>query len=187
MTATIIPFPVRRFESARPAGVPAELPPVGSFPSRLPTPRAASYGTGPGLPPAANPAWSEPQPSRRAPPGPAALPAGREAYAGPCRRVRGLRSLAAAQVVGAGTSSRLPPAPVLPSERMTRALEGLRTALAQQAGVVMAWRDSLAELEGAVGALQSGVIRQASAMQALGARLSPPGVITDALAQSRPG
>lgn len=187
MTATIIPFPVRGSGGPRRPAVPAMLPPDGSFPPRLPMPPALGQRTAPAVPSAANPVWSEPQPSRRALPCPAALPAAREAYAGPCRRVRGLRSLAAAQVVGAGTGSRLPPASVLPSERMTRALEGLRTALAQQAGVVAAWRASLVELEGAVGALQSGVMRQAGAMQALGARLSPLGVAVETPAQSSPG
>ena len=189
MTATIIPFPVRGSSGARRPAVSAGPLPGVPFPPRLPAPPAMGPGTGPAFPPALTPARSESQPSRRALPGPAAWPAGREAYVGPCRRVRGLRSLAAAQVIGATTGPQVPTAsaPQPASERMTRALEGLRTALAQQAGVVAAWRASLVELEGAVGSLQSGVMRQARAMQALGARLSPLDLAADAPAQSRPG
>ncbi len=92
-----------------------------------------------------------------------------EPYLGPCRRVRGLRS-AAVRAVAAATDPR--PVVAAAPDRLARALEGLRAAVAQQAGVMTAWRVSLVELERALASLQLGLVRQAGAMQALGAQAS---------------
>lgn len=167
MTATIIPFPVPA--SARPGspaapqgmaeGAVAPLPPLLS-PSGAPTGVASRFP--------AVPRWPE-RSLQEEVSGAAARPARGAPYLGPCRRVRGQRTAAAAPTTTAVPG--LSPAAEEP-DRLARALDNLNVALAQQARTVAAWRASLAALEGAVDSLQHGLTRQAGSVQELEAQVS---------------
>lgn len=167
MTATIIPFPapgsVRRGVPAVPDGsVRAAMAPLPPLLPQAGTPRDAASRF------PAVPRWPVP-PLQEGVPGTAPTPARGAPYQGPCRRVRGQRT--GAVPLATSAASGLPPA-VREPDRLARALEGLRAALAQQARTLAAWRVSLAALEGAVGSLQHGLTRQAGTMGDIGAQVS---------------
>ncbi len=187
MTATIIPFPIGGSGGLRSPAMPGAMPMDAAAPSRpLPPPSGTGQAgiAGPrratvlprsGLPPAQGEAAGLATPAARGVP-----------YAGPCRRTRGLRSTAVVDAAASAVQPAPLPAKATQTERLGRALDGLRAALAQQAGMLAAWRASLVELEGAVGALQGGLARQAGAMQDLGARIARIGTDGGPPAQSLP-
>ncbi len=180
MTAVIIPFPVP--EPARPdnAGVEVGIPTgTGAQPPPLLSQSGAARDTGSRFP--AVPRWPE-RSSREGTPVVASTPARGTPYLGPCRRVRGQRTTAATLATTAAAG--LPPGAGEP-DRLAQALEGLRTALAQQARTVAAWRVSLAALEGAVGSLRLGLTRQTGSMQELESQVSRLG--TPSGLQTPPG
>lgn len=171
MAAMIIPFPVSGpVRPGSPAAAAVTMPGMEAQLPPLLSPTGAGRDTASRFP--AVPRWPE-RSLREGVPAVASAPARGAPYLGPCRRVRGQRTAAAA--FAATAASGLPPAEGEP-DRLARALEGLRTALAQQARTVAAWRVSLAALEGAVGALQQGLTRQAGSMQELEAEISRLGV-----------
>ncbi|MGI4977211.1 MAG: hypothetical protein ACRYG6_09740 [Janthinobacterium lividum] len=153
-------------------GLEAQLPPLLS-------PSDAARDTASRFP--AVPRWPE-RSSREGAPGTASTPARGAPYLGPCRRVRGQRTTAATL---AATAAPGPSPAAGEPDRLAQALEGLRTALAQQARTVAAWRVSLAALEGAVGSLRLGLTRQAGSMQELEAQVSRLGA--PASLQTPPG
>lgn len=181
MTATIIPFPApetRRTRLAAVEGAPAAEV-MAFLPPLLPS-DAGQSGT-PGLSFVREPARAQVGLSRNEATGAAPAPEGTVAYSGPCRRIRGLRSMT---VMPAVSGSRPMPAAPEQSERLARSLENLRAALAQQATAVAAWRASLGELDGAVRSLKNGFARQTDVMQDLGEKVSQLGTAAGTLEQS---
>lgn len=183
MTATIIPFP-----RPVPGGLrlPASTDAVPLLPSSLPV-----FGAGPGT--ASGPTWPtdavrhglQPSPGEPGAAGPS--PARGTPYLGPCRRLRGLRSqVTGGAIAAAARTTPKATARAAEPDRLTRALEGLRTALTQQAAALAGWRDSLVELEGAVGSLQSGMARQGRVLRELGTRMPGPGTAAGGAVHPQP-
>lgn len=69
-------------------------------------------------------------------------------------------------------------------DRLSRALDSLRAALAQQSAAVAAWRASLSELHGAATSLHAGLTLHRTAMHALGERVAQLGTVSAALPDS---
>ncbi len=180
MTATIIPFPAGGSGGLRSPAAPGAVPTGATAPLRrmaLPSGAGQASLAGPGRV-AVHPRPGLP-PAQGTPVGMATGAVRAALYAGPCRRTRGLRSMAATSAVVAASTVAPPlPARVTQPERLGQALDGLRAALARQAATLAAWRASLVELEGALVALQGGLAQQAGAMQDIGARIA--GLSTDA-------
>ncbi len=199
MTATIIPFPT-----------PVPLPRSTAL---QPTPSPSGSGAIPpfNLPPRPGPV--QPSPIVRPPTTPAARPASipirmieaeaieagttkawpigslvQVPYAGPCRRTRAVRPAPASWPAASSPARPAQRAPTLAPpaqpDRLARALESLRAALAQQSGAVAEWRRSLAELQGATGSLHASLTLHRTTVQTLGERVSLLRAVSAKLPQS---
>lgn len=195
MTATILPFPT----------------PATAHDPAATAPAAARTGTGTVLPldallrTAARQAPASPHPTAGAAAGaafpfrPIALrisePPAQAAHAGSDRRARAAPPTRApwpATPAPDGFAPRAFPA-ARPTEaeaqaagqdRLSRALDNLRAALAQQSVAVAAWRASLSELHGATTSLHTGLTLHQGAMQRLGERVTQLGTVSAALPDS---
>ncbi len=196
MTATILPFPTpaTAHDPAAMASTAARTG-TGTVPPLDALPRTAARQT-PTFPhpTAGAAAGAEPFPFRPIAPRIPGPPA-QAAHAGSDRRARvapptrtpwpatpaadgfAPRAFPAARPIEAGTQ----PAG---QDRLSRALDSLRAALAQQSVAVAAWRASLSELHGATTSLHAGLTLHQSAMRTLGERVAQLGTVSAALPDS---
>ena len=183
MTATILPFPT----SATPC-TPAILP-LPTTLTRTATvlpldtlPRAASLRTPMTAPPTVGSTTAGPVPvhaTRHR----TAAPLAQTPYAGSDRRA--LRPAPAHQLATSALdrpAQRTPAvSPPAGQDRLSRALDSLRAALAQQSAAVAAWRASLSELHGAATSLHAGLTLYQTSVHVLGERVAQLGTVSAAL------
>ena len=182
MTATIIPFPTQgpapTPASASPTSPrPAVRPDAGAVPPPEALAHAASVRVTPSRPVAT------PGTAAHATVPAEARPAARTPDPGPDRRARAARPpLGSAPHSSDGLVHQPPPTtPSADQDRLARALDSLRAALAQQSHAIAAWRASLSELHGAATSLHTSLTRHQGALHTLGERVSQLGAVSAAM------